>query len=104
MAEIVTLDQPVAADPGATVFRVALLALDWERGVIKIHLREWVNGAFVPGGKLVPVGYEGDVARTLMTQLNKANLSTQSLHQRVMARVLADGKLPSAGTLTGTPD
>jgi hypothetical protein len=103
VAEIVTLAAPIQTDPGATVFRIALVVFNWEDAVIKVHLKEWANGAFVPGGKHVPVGYEGDVATTLMRQLNTINLSTQSLHQRIMARLQADGKIP-AGTQSGTPD
>lgn len=101
MAEIVTLNAPVLSDPGATTFRIALIVLDWQGAALKIHLREWANGAFVPGGKLIPIGYEGPTATSLMVALNKANLTTQSLHQRVMARLLADGKLP-AGTASGS--
>lgn len=103
MAEIVTLNAPVQADAGATVFRIALLCLDWEHAIIKVYLRQWASGAFVPGGKHLPVEYSGATATNLMIGLNTANLSTQSLHQRVMARLLADGKIP-AGTSSGAPD
>lgn len=103
MAEIVTLNTATQADAGATVFRVALISFDWEKAFIKIHLKQWSGGAFVAGGKHIPVSYEGSTARTLMNQLNTVNLSTQSLHQRIMSRLLADGKLP-AGTVTGSPD
>jgi hypothetical protein len=105
MAELVTLNAPVQADPGATVFRIALIVFDWEHAVIKVHLKEWGGspGGFVPGGKALPTGYEGPVATTLMRQLNTINLTTQSLHQRIMARLLADGKIPS-GTSSGAPD
>ena len=103
MAEIVTLNAAVQADAGATVFRIALLAFDWERALIKIHLKQWSAGAFVAGGKHLAVSYDGATATTLMNQLNTVNLSTQSLHQRVMARLLTDGKIP-AGTSSGTPD
>ena len=103
MAEIVTLSTPVQTDPGATVFRIALLSFDFEHALIKVHVAEWSGGAFVVGGKRIPVIYEGPIATTLMLQLNKVNLSTQSLHQRVMTRLLADGKIP-AGTASGVPD
>lgn len=103
MAEIVTLAAPVQTDPGATVFRIARLVFDWEIDVIKVHLKQWANGDFVAGGKHLPVSYEGPVAVTMMRQFETLNLSTQSLHQRVLARLLADGKVP-AGTASGTPD
>jgi hypothetical protein len=103
VAEIVTLSAPVQADPGATVFRIALLVFDYQNAIIKIHLREWADGTFVQGGKHLARDYQGPTATTLMRQLNTVNLSTQSLHQRVMTRLLTDGKLP-AGTPSGTPD
>ena len=105
MAEIITLNTAVQVDAGATVFRIALIVFDWEHALIKIHLRQWNAGAFVPDGKRVTASYEGAEATTLMTQLNKVNLSTagNSLHQRVIARLLADGKLPS-GNASGSPD
>jgi hypothetical protein len=103
MSEYVTLAAPVYADPGATTFRIALLVFDWEHSVIKVHLREWSGVTFVPGGKIVTATYEGAIARNLMVGLNKANLTTNTLHQRVLDRLLTDGKIP-AGTCEGTPD
>lgn len=103
MAEYVTLSAPVYADPGATTFRIALLVMDWEHSIIKIHLREWGGVAFTPGGKMVTVIYEGVTARNLMIALNKANLTTNTLHQRVLERLLTDGKIP-AGSTEGTPE
>lgn len=102
MAEIVTLAAPVYVDPGAQQFRIALLVFDWEGQRIKVHLREGTANSFASGGKLITAHYDGATAVTLMTALNKANLTTQSLHQRVMARLIADGKL--SGSTSGTPD
>lgn len=100
MAELITLTTPVEAPK--TVFRIARIAFDWYNAHIVIVLREWTGTAFGPR-ELDPIHYTGDVATQLMIQLNKINLSTQSLHQRVMTRLLADGKLP-AGTASGVPD
>lgn len=104
MAELITFTAPV--EPPKTVFRIALLAFDWMNATIKIHLREW-NGAAVPpfGERTLVAMYSGSEATALMTALNKVNLSTagNSLHQRVMARLVADGKIPS-GAPSGTPD
>ncbi len=47
--------------------------------------------------------YDGATATSLMVALNKANLSTSSLHKRVLQQLVADGKL-TVGTVTGTPD
>lgn len=100
MAEIVTFAAPV--DPIRTVFRIGLLSFDWFNATITVHLREWDGTKFTDRPPVVAT-YNGDVATTLMTQLNKINLSTQSLHQRVMTRLAADGKIP-AGTASGAPD
>lgn len=100
MAEIMTFTAPV--DTPKTVFRIALITFDWFNAHITIVLREWTGSEF--GTRLLePIHYTGDVATTLMTQLNKLNLSTQSLHQRVMTRLVADGKIPG-GAASGTPD
>lgn len=99
MAEVVSLAAPI--DPPKTVFRIALLVFDWYHALIEIQLREWNGTTF--GDRTVVAHYTGSEATTLMLQLNKVNLSTQSLHTRVMARLLADNKIPS-GTPSGTAD
>lgn len=99
MSEIITLSAPL--DPARIVFRISMMAFDWFNATIKIHLREWDGALF--GSSPFVVMYTGPVATTLMTALNKTNLSTQSLHQRVMARLLADGKLPT-GFASGSAD
>lgn len=105
MPEQVTLSAPI--DAPKTVFRIALIAFDWMNATITIHLREF-NPAAVPpaprfGERLLVASYTGGEATQLMTTLNTINLSTQSLHHRVIAKLLADGKIPT-GTASGTPD
>lgn len=46
--------------------------------------------------------YEGAVAATLIIQLNKADLTVQSLERRILLRLVADGLL--TGTVSGAPD
>lgn len=77
-------------------YQVQGVFLDWARAWVRIWLRN-------PAGKAEAYGYSGAVATTLMRQLNKANLSTISLHRRILERLVADGKLP-AGTVAGVPD
>lgn len=48
------------------------------------------------------VHYNGPTATSLMVTLNKANLSTKSLHKRILEYLVTDGKL--AGTITGAVD
>lgn len=101
MAEILTL--PTAVDPPKTVFRISLLAFDWQHSTIKAHVREFdpASGAF--GERVIIAQYSGSAAMAVMLALNKANLSQQSLHQRVMARLVSDGKIPT-GTVSGLPE
>ena len=102
MAEDITLAAPVRVDPGASVFRIASLYFDWEQARVTVVLRAWNRTGFV-GAHRVEVTYDGAVAVAMMTGLNKVNLSTRSLHQRVLDRLLADGKIP-AGTVAGAVD
>lgn len=53
-------------------------------------------------GRDVSFTYTGAVAVTMITQLNKANLSTLSLQRRIFERLIADGLIQ--GTISGTPD
>jgi hypothetical protein len=99
MAEVVTLAAPL--DPALTVFRIALLSLDWGNATIKVHLRDWNGTKF--GDRVVVAQYTGAEATTLMVSLNKLNLSVKSLHTRVMEKLQADGKLPPC-TISGAAD
>lgn len=97
MAEIVTFNSTV--DPPKTVFRISLLSLDLFNSRIDIHLREW-NGTDY-GDRLLIANYTGPIAMNLMIALNKANLTIQSLQQRIFTQLLADGKIPP-GTQSGS--
>lgn len=77
-------------------YRVALLSLDWRAAAIRIVV-------VTPSGEEVVATYSGSFATALMTQLNKLDMSTNSLHKRILDRLVLDGKLP-AGTVTGSPD
>lgn len=92
MAEELTLTTPATI----TGYRVKQVLFDWENAMIKVHVAD-------AAGVKVTAIYQGTIATTLMNQLNTVNLSTNSLHKRIMDRLVADGKLP-AGTVTGTPD
>lgn len=78
-----------------STYRISRLDLDWDAARITIYLR----GA---NGESRGIEYAGATATTMMQGLNKANLSNQSLHNRVLARLIADGKL--TGTIAGSPD
>ena len=95
MAEQLDLASPAQAAPGTVTWKPILLHLNWEAATIKVGFRG-------DNGEYTSIGYEGTEATTLMVFLNKANLSTKSLHRRIMERALTDGKL--SGTISGTPD
>jgi hypothetical protein len=95
MAEQLDLASPAQTAPGTNNWRPVLLHLDWEKATIKVGFRG-------ENGEYTSVGWGGAEATTLMVALNKANLSSNSLHKRIMNQAITDGKL--AGTITGTPD
>lgn len=94
MAELVTLTTAITT-PNLTTYRVVGLHLDWDAATIGIRLRG-------TNGEIKTAGYQGAAATTLMTQLNKANLTSNSLHKRILTQLIADGEL--AGTISGSPD
>lgn len=90
--ETLTLTAPISL----TGYRVRRLVLDWAEANIDIVVRNNNN-------EELKFKYSGAVATTLMTQLNKLDLSAQSLHTRILNRLVSDGFLP-AGNVTGAPD
>lgn len=90
--ENLTLTTPVSV----TTYRVQSILLDWRASRIKIVVSDTQNDMFV-------CEYGGATATTLMTQLNKLDLTTNSLHKRILERLVTDGKLPP-GNVTGSPD
>lgn len=80
----------------ATSYRVGLLVLDWDHALIQIRVTDNL-------GAITNHVYKGATATSMMIALNKANLSSNSLHKRVLNQLVTDGKLP-AGTVNGSPD
>ena len=95
MAEQLDLASPAQARAGTVTWKPILIHLNWERATIKVGFRG-------DNGEYTSVGYTGTDATSLMISLNKANLSTKSLHKRIMEKVVADGKM--SGTISGAPD
>lgn len=109
--ERVTLATPILSQPAVAEVRVESLYLKrnvpdgvavTSNAIIRAIFRETVNGAFLPQGRQVSCAYDGDVAETLIGQLNTTNLTTTSLEKRITTRCQADGKL-GAGTISGVP-
>ena len=87
--EIFNLTVPVGS------YAVHGLYLNWTNAVLRIDLIGTDGGIFSHT-------IEGPDAIALMRGLNKANLTTKSLHKRIMEQLVADGII--TGTITGTPD
>ena len=105
MAEEYTLSTPETTPAVVNAgYKVTLLHFDWSAGEIHVRL-VGQNGEPLltryggPGSSQA----ERDDAIRMMRTLNTANLSTKSLHKRVLEKLSADGKIPP-GTTTGTPD
>jgi len=97
MAEIVTLTVPL---PATSTLRIADLDLNVRGSMIRVIFAEFAAGVWVPNGREIIAEWNGPTADALLLALNKANLTTQSLAQRVFTQAIADGKL--AGTQSGT--
>lgn len=81
--------------PAVTAWIVDSLVLDWAHSMIRIVLHDSI-------GNTLKVRYDGDKAIQLMSALNTANLSTNSLHKRILNQLSNDGYLP-VGSVSGTP-
>jgi hypothetical protein len=96
MAEQVDLAVPITR-PSTTNFKLERLNLDFLTGAIHIQL-------LGPNGEALSAVYDANTNPTgasLITALNTANLTSNSLAKRIYTRLIADGYL--AGTVSGTP-
>lgn len=94
MAEQLLLTTPLPQPAQVTSYTVRQLRLTWEPSPqIVVVLRG-------EDGKTIDAVYDGAAATTLLIGLNKANLSTRSLNQRIFDRLINDGKI--AGTVSGS--
>jgi hypothetical protein len=103
MEELVLTDPVVIPSTTTAKYHVISILMDMETrippspdpGCIVINLRDNNN---------VQSNYQytGAPAITMIKSLNTANLTTKSMHKRILEKLSADGLLP--GTVTGTPD
>ena len=98
MAERIVLTAPVVTTRTLDGYTLA-----------ELNLRRWPSPLIVvrvmgPNGEMQSITYDGTTATTLMTALNKANLSTRSLTARVFDRLVADYPQLFTGTVDATPD
>lgn len=100
--EELDLTTPVVTPP-IDKFHVVTLLLDMESqvlpgtipGLVAISLKDNNN-------RLFNYRYEGQIAIDMIKFLNTANLTTKSMHKRILERLSNDGVLP--GSVVGTPD
>ena len=96
MSEQIDLTTTDQAAPGTSSYHIVRLDLNFEAKSIGI-------GLIGENGERKEISYGEDAgAVALMRALNKANLSTKSLHRRIMEKLIADGHL--AGTISGAPE
>ena len=96
MAESWSLTTPIYPGPSISAYSIRFVHLNWERATIEIG---WKDNQ----GIKYEHTYVGPHATSLMTTLNKINLSTKSLHKRIFEQLNADGVL-NAGSISGSPD
>jgi hypothetical protein len=77
-------------------FRVVRLVIDIRGQFIEITLFNSDTG------KDQVELYTGETALALVSQLNRANFTTNSLQKSILSRLITDGRL--AGTVSGSPD
>lgn len=86
---------PPVQPPALESYRVSFISLDWDNGILVVRLISNTNEPKF-------FTYEGEIARSLMVAINKANLVSASLHRRIIQFLVADGKV--SGNVTGAPD
>lgn len=98
-AEKITLSSSYVADPRtATEFYVESVLFNWKDKKIVIHLG---NGVIQRVIEYVDTAADPK-ATNLMVALNKANLTSNSLHKRILNQLISDGYI--AGTISGSTD
>lgn len=105
MAEEYTLTTP-ETKPAVTnnAYKVQMAHFDWAGGECLFRLKGQNEELIITGyGGQMATQAERDEAIKMMKSLNTANLSTKSMHKRILEKLSADGKIPP-GTTTGTPD
>ena len=102
MPETVTLPVPVPK-PSRTAVSLDRLTIDVRN---KSILVQWIGDDGEPGSAAyptpAPAGSSQPTGAALLTALNTANLTSNSLVKRVFTRLIADGYL--SGSVAGSPD
>lgn len=99
MGETHVLTTPVQA-AATTGYVIRYVLMYWDDAFVEICVRP------VGGGQPLVKRYDETTTPTgaaIMLGLNKANLSTLSLHRRILERLAADGVI-GPGAIVGVPD
>lgn len=106
MPEIVSLTTPITK-PNQTQVRIERVILDVEIKSIFIQFlgnNGEAGSAFYPTPAILnPLGDLQPTGAVLLSTLNTANLTSNSLVRRIINRLQTDGYI-GAGSITGTPD
>ncbi len=100
MTEKLVLTTPIPGTADRTNYKIIQVNLNWAEDAPHAFLKVRLEGDDETF-KSVELS-SGEQARTDMRALNKANLTTSSMHKRIMQKLIADGHLE--GTISGTPD
>lgn len=94
MAETASFAAPILADAGVSTMRPASITLQlFPDPSVKVILQQWSAGNFIPTGKRLSVLYTGAAATSVLQAMNTGNFSSVTLRERIMERLLSDGKL-----------
>ena len=97
--ERIDLTAPYDPDTRSTTqLRVNELRLRWGNTSAESHIYVELSSGTIH----TSFTYIGQDARDQMVLLNKANLTSNSLHKRIINKLISDGKI--SGTVSGTPD
>jgi hypothetical protein len=105
MEELTLTDPVVVPEKVTNKYRVASFTMNLEavldptkpteKGYVSIELRDNHDATSF-------YQYTGNKATTMIKTLNTANLTTKSMHKRILEHLSKDGFLP--GAVTGSPD
>jgi hypothetical protein len=102
MEELQLTDPVVVPEKVTAKYRVVSVLLNMENGPTSSEPGHIVITLRNEHEELSYYSYTGAAATQMIKTLNTANLSTKSMHKRILEKLSADGFLP--GTVTGTPD
>ena len=90
-----TLSEPIAK-PTVSEYVIRYLRFDWDCTAIEVG---WTDNL----GTVYQHSYGGTEAKAILCALNTADLSSETLLRRMLARLVTDGRI-GAGKSTGEPE